>query len=74
MERVAGQNDDATGRIRLELIGVELIAKADVKNAGYNCVNSILRVPVWHQPHAVRCFDPDRVGAGLRRVTNNDCQ
>jgi len=35
MGRIAGQNDDAAGRIRLQLIGVELIAQADVeKNAG----------------------------------------
>jgi len=33
-----GQQEDATGRIRLQLIGVELIAQAYVENAGYNCV------------------------------------
>lgn len=74
MRRIAGQNNDATGRIRLQLIGVELIAQADVENAGDNCVDSILRVPVWHQLHAVGYSDPDRVGAGLRGLTDNDCQ
>src|SRR5207253_10293468 len=32
--RIARQNDDATGRIRLHLIAVELIAQADVEHAG----------------------------------------
>jgi hypothetical protein len=31
--RIAGQNDDATGWIRLHLVTVELIAQADVENA-----------------------------------------
>ena len=74
MGRIAGQNNDAAGRIRLEFIRVELITQADVENAGYNGVNSILRVPVWHQLHAVRHFDPDGVGAGLRGMTDNRCQ
>jgi hypothetical protein len=74
MGRITGQNDDATGRIRLEFIGVELITQADVENAGYHGVNSILRVPVWHQLHTVRHFDPDGVGAGLRGMTDNHCQ
>jgi hypothetical protein len=30
---IAGQNDDAAGRIRRQLIGVELIAQADEENA-----------------------------------------
>ena len=29
--RIAGQNDDATGRIRLHFIAVELIAQADIR-------------------------------------------
>ena len=74
MGSVAGQNDDATGRIRLEFIRVKLIAQADVENAGYHCVNSILRVPVWHQLHAVGCSDPHRVGGGLRGLADNDRQ
>jgi hypothetical protein len=74
MGRIAGQNDNATGRIRLEFIGVELIAQADVENAGYNGVNPILRVPVWHQLNTVRHFDPDGVGTSIRGITDNHCQ
>ena len=71
MGRIAGQDEDAPWRVRLQLIGVELIAQAYVEDAGYNCVHSILRVPVWHQFHAVGRSDPDRVGPGLRGMTNN---
>src|SRR5256712_11183866 len=63
--RIAGQNDDAPGRIRLHLVAVELIAQADVENAGHDRVDSVLRVSVWHQLHAGGHFDPDHVGAGL---------
>src|SRR4051794_33313351 len=59
MRRIARQNDNATGWIRLEFIGVELITLADVENAGDNCVNPILRVSVWHNLHAVGYSDPD---------------
>ena len=50
--RITGQNDNATGRIRLHLVGVELITQTDVENAGHNCVNPILRVSVWHELNA----------------------
>ena len=63
--RVSGQNDDATGRIRFHLIAVELIAQADVENARHDCVDPVLRVPVWHQLHAGGHFDTDHVGARL---------
>src|SRR6266853_1133319 len=63
--RIAGQNDHATGRIRLHLVAVEPIAQADVENAGHDRVHSVLRVSVWHQLHAGGHSDPDRVGAGL---------
>jgi len=74
VRRVAWQNDNATGRIRLEFIGVELITKADVENAGHYCVNPILRVSVWHEFHAAEYSDPNRVGPSLRGLTDNDCQ
>jgi hypothetical protein len=74
MGRVARQKQDATGRIRLQLIRVELIAQAYVENAGYNCVDSILPVPVWHQLHAAGYSDAHRVQAGLRGLTKNDRQ
>ena len=63
--RIARQNNDATGRIRLHLIAVELIAQADVEYAGHDCVDSVLWVSVWHQIHAGGHFDPDHVGARL---------
>jgi hypothetical protein len=28
------QNDDTTGRIGLQLVGIELVAQADLENAG----------------------------------------
>ena len=56
------QNDDASGRICLQLFGVELIAQTDVENAGDYCIDTILGVSVWHQLNAVRYSDPDRVG------------
>jgi len=71
MGRVAGQNDDATGRISLHLIAVELVAETDVENARQDRVDTILRVPVRHEFHAGRHFDPYRVRArrrGLRRT------
>lgn len=46
MGRIAGQDDNASWRVRLQLMGVEPIADADVEDAGYNCVHTILRVPV----------------------------
>ena len=70
--RIAGQNDDATGRIRRHLIAVEAITQADVENAGHDRVDSVLRMSVRHQLYARGHFDPDRVGAGLRGVTDND--
>src|SRR5262245_43545971 len=71
---VAWQNYNAAGRIRLQLVAIELIAEADVEDTGYNCVDSILWVSVWHQLHAMGHFDPDRVGARLRGLTNNDSE
>jgi hypothetical protein len=46
VRRIAGQNNDATGRIRLDLIAVELIAEADVEDTGLDGVDSILGVSV----------------------------
>src|SRR6478736_9761549 len=45
--RIAGQNDNAPGWIRLHFIAVEMIAQADIENAGHDCVDPVLRVPVW---------------------------
>src|SRR5437762_2662897 len=62
---IAGQNDDATGRICFHPIAVELITQADVENAGHDRVHSVLRVSVWPHLHAGGHFDPDHVGARL---------
>jgi hypothetical protein len=59
--RVAGQNNDATGRMRRHLVAVEPIAEADVENAGRDGVNPVLRVSsvrsrLWIQPvRATHC-------------------
>jgi hypothetical protein len=45
MGRIARQKEDATGPIRLQLIGVELIAQAYVENAGYKLVSARAIVP-----------------------------
>ena len=49
VRRVAGQNDDAAGRIGLKLLGFEPITEADVENTGDNCVDAILGVFVRQQ-------------------------
>jgi hypothetical protein len=69
--RIAGQNDNAAGRIRLHFIVVELIADADV-DAGHDCVYPVLRMSMWHQLDAGGHFDPDYIGAGLSGLTDND--
>jgi hypothetical protein len=74
MESIARQNDYAPGRIYLEFIRVEPTPYADIENAGDNCVNSIFRMPVWHQFHTVRHLNSYRLGGVLRRLTDNDCQ
>src|SRR5262245_25627216 len=72
--RIAGKNDHAAGRIGLQLIGIELIANPDVKNAGDDCIDSVLRVSVWHELHAGWHLDPDTIGAGLGGLTHDDGQ
>jgi hypothetical protein len=72
MGRVARQNDNAAGRIRLHRIAIKLIAEADVENAGDDCVDPVLWVSVWHQLHTRRHFDPDRVRTRLRGLPNNN--
>ena len=69
---VAGQNDDAAGRISLYFIAVEPFTEANVENAGHHCVDPIFRVFVRHQFHASGHFDPDHIGAGLRRLADDD--
>jgi len=42
---VAGQHDNASGRICLEIFRIELFTQADVKDARNDSVNAVLRVP-----------------------------
>ena len=74
MGRIARQNDDASGRICLQLFRIELLAQADVENARDYCVDSVLWVSVRHQLNAMGHSDPDRVGSGLRGLTHDDSQ
>jgi hypothetical protein len=46
-----GRMTTLPGGIRLHFIAIKLIAEADVENARYDCVHSVLRVFVWHQFH-----------------------
>src|ERR1700731_1302106 len=41
---IAGQNDDAAGRVGLDLVAVELLAETDIENAGHDRVDSVLGV------------------------------
>jgi hypothetical protein len=74
MRRVARQNDHGAGRIGFQLTRVEFIAQSDIKDAGNHGIDSILRVPMWHQFRAKGYFDPDCVRAGLRGLTHDDGQ
>jgi hypothetical protein len=49
-----------------------LIAQSDIKDAGNDGIDSILRVLVRHQFLAARHFDPDCVRAGFRGLTDDD--
>jgi hypothetical protein len=65
---IAGQHDDAAGRIGLDLVSVETIAEADVENAGHDGVDPVLPVPVRHQLDAGWHFDPDHATTTARRT------
>jgi hypothetical protein len=69
---IAGQNDHRTGRIHLQFVGIEFVAKTDVEDPGNDRVHAILRVPMRHQFQATRHFDPDHIGPRFRRLAYND--
>ena len=46
--RVAGQNDNTAGGIRLHFVAVELIAEANVEHTGHDRVDTVLGVSVRH--------------------------
>ncbi len=66
--RIARQDDHSAGRIRLQLICIELIAQANIEDAGNDRVYPVLRVLVWHQLHTARHLDPGHVRAFIRRL------
>jgi hypothetical protein len=74
MECVAGQNDHGAGGKGLQLIGIEAVANPDVEDARNYRVDSIFGVFMRHQLHTSGYFYSDRVGAGLRRFTDDDCK
>jgi hypothetical protein len=69
---VARQNDYISGRICLQFVGIEFVAKTDVEDTGYDCVHAVLGVSVRHELHTMRYFDPDRVGPRFRNLSYND--
>ena len=74
MRRVSRQNDDAAGRIGLQLVGIEPIAETDVEHSRHYCVHAILRVAMRHEFHVMGNPDPNCVRTGLRRMAHDDCQ
>src|SRR5208283_471228 len=74
MGRVAREYDYGAGRIGFQLTRVELITQSDIEDSGNHGIDSILWVLVRHQLLAVRRFDPDCVGPGLRWLTHDDGQ
>ena len=60
-----GRTMTLPGGYARHFIAVELVAPADIENAGHDCVDPVLWVPMWHQLHVGRDFDPDHVGTGL---------
>jgi hypothetical protein len=68
------QNDHGTRRVRLQLFSIELIAEANVKDAGNHGVYPIFGVLVWHQLNGARHLHPDDVRAFVRWVTHNNCE
>ena len=50
MLRIAGQKDHSTGRMRLQFVGVEFVAKADVEEAGNDRVADVIN-PRWPTSH-----------------------
>ena len=72
MRGITWQNDYRAGWKRLQLIGIELIAQANVEDARDDGVDPVLGMPVRHQLHTVRHVNPDGVRAFVRRFTYDD--
>jgi hypothetical protein len=72
VRRLPRQHDDGAGRVRLQLVRVEVVALADVEDTGDDRVNPVLMVPVRRQLGPGRRLDPDRERTGLGRITHHD--
>jgi hypothetical protein len=64
--------DHASWWKRLHLVAVKLIAETDVEHARHDRVNSVLRVPVWHQFCVSGRFHSDDVRPGPGGMTDHD--
>src|ERR1700730_1754933 len=71
---IAGQNDDAARRIGFHCVAIEPLAEPDIKYAGHDRVDPILRVFVRHQFHSGRYLNPDDIRARLGGLTNDDSE
>src|SRR5260370_23602629 len=72
-ERCVGRKHyNRTRWVRFQLLDIELLAYSAIENARYHCVDSILRMLVRHQLHAMWHFDPDHIHAGLIRLADED--
>jgi hypothetical protein len=69
---IAGQNDHSSGWVRPQLIGLEFVTEANIKNTGNDCVNAIFRMLVWHQFHAMRDSNSHHVLSRPRWLTDNN--
>jgi hypothetical protein len=72
VRRPAGQHHDGAGRVRLQLVRVEVVALADVEDTGDDRVDPVLVVPVRRQLGPGRRLDPDRERTGLGRIAHDD--
>jgi hypothetical protein len=74
MPGFAWKNDDASRRIGLHLVAIEVLPEPDVKNARHYRVDAILWMLVRHQLHTGWCLDPDDIRSGLARLSNKHRQ
>src|ERR1700731_3857346 len=70
MPSLAGQNDDASGRIGFHLVAVERLAKSDVEDARHDRIDAVFRMLVRHQLCPTGHLNPDPVGTRFRRMTD----
>ena len=71
---VAGQDDDSTGWVCFQFLGIELVTQADVENASNDGINSVFRMSVRQQLHSMRNLNPNRVRTGFGGLSDDDCE